>query len=84
MDPMTSLLANVAFGLAFIAFVFVLYVIGRHHTSLPRPLPTHTSTATEDVHAWREQDERKPHSVRIVCVKTSHTRAESAQAWEDI
>jgi hypothetical protein len=32
MDPMTSLLANVAFGLAFIAFVFVLYVIGRHHT----------------------------------------------------
>lgn len=31
MDPMTSLLANVAFGLAFIAFVFILYRIGMYH-----------------------------------------------------
>jgi len=31
MDPMTSLLANVAFGLAFVALIFTLYVIGRHH-----------------------------------------------------
>jgi hypothetical protein len=32
MEPISSLFANAVFGFAFVAFVFVLYMIGRHHT----------------------------------------------------
>jgi hypothetical protein len=31
MEPMTSLLADLAFGLAFVALICILYIIGRHH-----------------------------------------------------
>jgi hypothetical protein len=31
MDSMTSLLADLAFGLAFVALIFILYRIGTYH-----------------------------------------------------
>jgi hypothetical protein len=31
MNPMTSLLADLAFGLAFVALIFLLYIIGTYH-----------------------------------------------------